>query len=86
MTAIENQTFTGTTIFIDGKLFLNCQFHRCLLVFGGGDFGWKGTILDNCTCQFEGPAERTIRFLTAIGTLKRGEAPKPTAPANETIN
>lgn len=67
MQTIENQTFTGKRIPLDGTQFVNCTFEKCVLVFRGED----GTAMQGCQIHetgfvFEGSAAKTIELMAAM--------------------
>ena len=69
MTCVENQTQNGTAVFMDDKYFINCNFVACILIYAGGDFGWRNSSFQDCKIHWEGPANRTINFLRVFGLL-----------------
>ena len=79
MQPVENKSASGETVVLDDKVFLNCTFTRCRLIFGGGDFQWENTHFIDCQIQFAGPADRTVNFLRAFN-LKPETIGRPSAP------
>ena len=43
MQTVENKTQTEAVLHMDDKLFINCAFTRCQMVYSGGDFAWANT-------------------------------------------
>jgi hypothetical protein len=88
MIAVENETRSGVTIFIDGKHFINCRYTNCTLIFAGGDFGWTNTTFKSCQIRFSGSADRTVSFMRNFNLLPTGfRGGKPTPPpADQSVN
>lgn len=88
MQSIENDSKTGAVIHIDGKLFINCTFTKCQIIYSGGDFGWRNTTFNDCQVSLEGPASRTANFLRSFNLLKMEAFQKsvpPAKPSTESI-
>jgi len=79
MIPVEDKIYKGAVIAMDNKLFINCKVADCTLVYTGGDFGWRGTMIQNCQIHFDGSALRTIGFLRQFGLIPKDFA-KPKAP------
>ncbi len=79
MIPVENEIYKGAVIAMDNKLFINCKFADCTLVYTGGDFSWRDTTFQDCKINFEGSAHRTIGFLRQFGLIPKDFA-KPKAP------
>lgn len=63
----EGQTFRNQRVSIDGNTYVRCQFHNCELVYAGGDnVGLQYCDFDNVRWTFDGPAARTIVFMTGL--------------------
>jgi len=80
MRIVHNQTFTGVSVVPDETAFLGCTFDNCLLIYCGGDYGWReSTFNPNCKVAFQGPAFRMYEFMKIFGLAKRTapEAPLP---------
>jgi hypothetical protein len=63
----QGHRFENEPVDLDGYYFVECTFYRCKLIFRGED----PVRLENCTiieCDwvFDGPAENTVRFLSAL--------------------
>lgn len=79
MQTVENQSKTSEIVHVDGKMFINCVFTRCQMIYSGGDFAWANTVFNECQVTLEGPAKRTAEFLSHFN-LFRPEAFAKTAP------
>lgn len=67
MADIQDQTFTGGTVDLDGNLYRNCRFEGVIIRYSGdGDVGLQGCFFEGCTLALDGAAARTISYLTAI--------------------
>lgn len=76
MRQIRNETFSHTLIELDGKHFIQCQFLQCKLVFTAYEtVAFDGCVFDQCDWVFDGPAETTLKFLSALyaGLRPQGE-------------
>ncbi len=69
MEVVENQVVTGKTITIDEKHFVNCRYSSCVVIYGGGEFGWVNTTFENCQITLSGPAQKTAAFLGFFGLV-----------------
>lgn len=59
-----DEVFEDREVVLDGSTFTRCTFRRCELVYRGEEpFGFPGSVLDGCTWNFQGAAERTIGVL-----------------------
>lgn len=64
---IRDEHYRRQIVYLDDTVFINCIFDDCKLIFTG-----RGRVsFDRCTfifCQwvFDGPAENTLLFLSAI--------------------
>jgi hypothetical protein len=89
MQTIENQQEVGSVIHLDGKMFINCAYTNCKIVYSGGDYGWERTTFTNCEVSLAGAARRTMDLLTHFGIFKPqgGQQPLPqTFPSSGVIN
>lgn len=80
MEIIQNQTFTGETMIIDDKFFVNCVLENCVLIYAGGDIRFDGSKAKNCAWNFEGPANRTINLLKWLKALPADFITPPPSP------
>jgi hypothetical protein len=63
----EGETFANATVVLDGNDYRNCTFNNCQIVFNGTDsVSLFGINFNDCTWTFDGPAGRTIDFMTAL--------------------
>jgi len=68
------QTFEQMQVNLDGNQFERCTFIRCRIVYtAAGTFAIDGCTFTTCDWQFDGPAERTLYYLSA---LYRGLGPQ----------
>ncbi len=63
----ENETFTGSSVDLDGNEFIGCSFEKCTIVYSGG----KPPLIGRCTFsdqrfEFRGAAANTVEFLKAM--------------------
>lgn len=67
MEQIKDKTFKSETVRLDGKLFCNCAFEDCLLMFGGEPCEWQDTRFANCKVVLDGAAHNTVSVLRGLG-------------------
>jgi hypothetical protein len=67
MERIEDRVFRNETVRLDEKLFVNCAFERCALLFGGQPCEWENTRFVNCRLVLDGAANNTIQVLRGLG-------------------
>ncbi|MBZ5497650.1 MAG: hypothetical protein LAP85_14705 [Acidobacteriia bacterium] len=71
---------------MDEKIFSNCHYKSCILIYGGGDFGWADCRFENCQLRFEGTAARTVAFLKHFNLITGIQTPSaPPAKTTQTI-
>ena len=63
----SDKQFSGEEVYLDENNFTNCEFHNCILIYGGGDSG----SFDNCKFVnsqwgFSGAASNTFSFLAFL--------------------
>ncbi|SIO60095.1 hypothetical protein SAMN05444166_6265 [Singulisphaera sp. GP187] len=63
-----DETFTGETVVLDGKVYRECAFVQCILVFRGeAPFTLTGNMVDaTCRWRFEGAAALTASAMKSI--------------------
>ncbi len=66
---IESETFTGESIELDDKQFIDCTFTNCVLEYHGGEVIFDRTQLDRCRHVFYGRARQTLRYLQGVGLM-----------------
>jgi hypothetical protein len=84
MQTVENENRTGEIVHLDGKLFINCNYANCQVIYTGGDFAWRNTAFNNCQLTLEGAALRTANLLGHFQLIRRDAIPArplPTHPA-----
>jgi len=70
MDAIENKTFgPGTIVFMDNKHFIRCRFSNCMIIYGGGEWGWTECNFESAQISFTGTAQRVISFAQSLGVI-----------------
>jgi len=74
------ETFENATINLDGNQFEGCTFVKCRIIYTAADtFSIDGCTFVTCDWLFDGAAERTLYYLSA---LYRGLGP----PAQELVD
>ena len=89
MTTVENVKQSGGVVHLDDKIFVNCNYTNCQIIFSGGDFAWRNTAFNNCQLTLEGPALRTANLLGHFQLIRREAMQGPAAspsPSTETLN
>ncbi len=67
MATYEKTPFIDRSIVIDGNEYLGCEFERCEIIFTGASLPkLVGNKFNNCRYTFDGPASRTIQFMSAL--------------------
>jgi hypothetical protein len=65
MEQVHNMQFADQEINIDGKLYINCSFTDCRLIYGGGDLpAFQSCRLISSVFGFSESALRTVSFLS----------------------
>lgn len=69
------ETITGLRekdkkIVLDGKLFVDCWFEDCTLLYAGGEYAWHDTKFVRCKIDFMGPASRVFNFMKTFDLVK----------------
>jgi hypothetical protein len=67
VTSIENETFRGDAVRLDGKKFLRCTFENCVLYYGGEPCEWENSRFVDCRIVIDGKAHNTIQVLLGLG-------------------
>ena len=68
---VEDQTFVGEEIYLDGRLFRRCVFRDCLLISALGLFQFEAVEFEeDCQVRFLGLADN-------IAALVQGASPTP---------
>lgn len=73
LTEIRGVTESGVTLYLDGKVFIDCGFTDCALVYAGGDWSHHNTIFMNCPIHLVGPALRSANFLHLFNFVQKDE-------------
>src|SRR5215204_5243773 len=64
---IANQKFFKQDVLIDGQKFFNCEFIQSRIVFRAtAPVQFDQCVFTECQWVFDGPAENTLRFLSAL--------------------
>ncbi len=67
MSEYQNQSFEAQTLTIDGHVYRNCTFNRCMLTYAGGELPvMVDNSINNCQWNFDGHAARTIQFMAGL--------------------
>lgn len=65
----DNCKFADKTVALDGNVYINCTFTRCVLVYTGGPLPEiRGGLMEDCTFILDGAAMRTLEFMRALYT------------------
>lgn len=67
MEVVEGKNFTNETVYLDGKLFVRCDFESCALVYSGEKCEWEESNFSNCRVTLQGAASNTLQVLRALG-------------------
>jgi len=61
------RVFENSRLEVDGMVFERCKFKHCRLVFSAIDtVTFKECSFDSCDWVFDGPAENTLLYLSAL--------------------
>jgi hypothetical protein len=64
---VENSTFEGVDVVLDGNEYVGCVFRRCTLVFSGSaGVALQNNRIEDCSWRFDGAAQRTLAFMSAL--------------------
>jgi hypothetical protein len=64
---ISNKTFTKRDVLIDGQKFYNCRFIQSRIIFRGTKpVQFDKCVFTECEWVYDGPAENTLRYLSAL--------------------
>ena len=64
---IKDESYTGQTIELDNKRFVDCRFDNCTFVFqGSSPFQFKENVISQCKWRFSGYAGLTIGMLAQM--------------------
>jgi hypothetical protein len=67
MAFVENKQFDGVLVELDGMIFDRCIFTQCKLVFRADDsVSFNRCTFVRCDWVFDGAAERTLLYLSAL--------------------
>jgi len=80
MQTVENEKKTGAIIHLDNKMFINCTYTKCQIIFSGDDFAWRNTTFQDCQMTLEGPSLRTANLLGQFGLLRPNAKQTPVVP------
>ena len=66
-------TFTGETVELDGRSFVECRFVGCRIVYRGeAETSLQHNEFEDCAFALEGPASLTMGFLKGLATSSDG--------------
>jgi hypothetical protein len=77
MVDVEDRTFVGQTVRLDGRRFVACAFEGCRLVYAGGDAAVENCTFTDCTWDVQDAAANTVLLLEQV---RRSGAPVPPGP------
>ena len=64
---ISNKNYIKQDVLIDGQRFFNCKFIQSRIVFRAtAPVQFDQCVFTECQWVFDGPAENTLRFLSAL--------------------
>jgi hypothetical protein len=63
MEEIRGKVFRKTIVELDGKVFVECVFEECLLVYRGEPCEWENSRFQDCKLALEGKAHYTLQIL-----------------------
>ena len=85
MQSVEKENQSGGIVHLDDKLFINCNYTNCQIIYTGGDFAWRNTAFNNCQLTLEGAALRTANLLSHFKLIRRDAIQGPAAaPSSST--
>jgi hypothetical protein len=67
MDRVENERVANSVVSLDDKIFRNCYFRNCELIYGGGNVDWADCTFTQCRITLVECAARTSNFLKAWG-------------------
>ena len=80
MKVLRSSVVDNGVVVLDDTQFIECEFNRCEIHYGGGPFALSHTALNNPKRVFTGHAFRTIELLKHIGVLKGDPSQWAAAP------
>lgn len=64
---VQDKHYTREVVYLDDTVFINCVFDHCKLIFTGeGRVSFDRCRFIFCQWVFDGPAENSLRFLSAL--------------------
>ncbi len=88
-TRYKSYTFSNQKIELDGKYFLHCEFHNCLIILEKGETELSGCSFKNCKLLLKGNAYtigKIIKLFTRESPLKVLDLEEPRFEKNELAN
>lgn len=76
METVRDRELYSERVVVDGKDFIDCQFHDCELVYNGGSVTFSETAIFRCHWSFGGAAHRTINLLECFCLQVPKNAPR----------
>lgn len=71
MAAHVSKAFTDETLHVDGQVFLDCEFRRCVMIYSGGECpNFSGCTFDACHWKVDAHAKRTMEHIRFLMDLK----------------
>ena len=63
----NDKSFNGEEVYLDDNRYIDCSFHNCTLIYGGGESGgFSNCQFSESKWGFNGSASNTIEFLTFL--------------------
>ena len=67
MEEVRGKTFFGKKVQLDDKIFVDCSFDDCVLLYSGEKCEWQTTNFTNCRVVLDGAANNTVQVLRELG-------------------
>ncbi len=63
---MRDKRFSSERVILDDKDFMNCQLHKCELVYHGGPVTFLETAIVRCRWSFGGAAHCTLNLVQCL--------------------
>ena len=67
MQLVQDEKKSNSTVIVDGKHFVNCEYIDCTLYYSGDDYEITSSDFKNCKVTLGGPAQRAVKFVQQFG-------------------